>query len=43
MIRRVSLYIASRFCDWRAHAALQSHRRWLKRAEKFFRKIGGQQ
>ena len=41
MIRRVSLYIASRFCDWRARAALQSHRKWLKRGEVFFRRIGG--
>jgi hypothetical protein len=41
MIQRTSLYIAARFCDWRARAALQSHRRWLKRAEKLFRRIGG--
>ncbi len=43
MMRRVSLYIASRFCDWRARTALEAHRRWLKRAEKFFLKIGGQE
>lgn len=41
MIRRVSLYIASRFCEWRAAAALKAHRKWLSRAEKFFLRLGG--
>lgn len=40
MISRVSLYVASRFCDWRARAALQAYGRWRRRAEKFFQKIG---
>jgi len=42
MIRTVSLYIASRFCDWRSRAALQAYGRWRRRAEVFFQKIGGQ-
>lgn len=41
MIRRVCLYIAHVFCEGRANAALRAHHRWMRRAEKLFRKIGG--